>query len=147
MKQCSILDIKTIDKSYTGDTSGALSFFESFSDVPFEFKRIYYISGVKKGTKRGFHAHKNLKQFLFCPYGKIELYLEDKNGKSIVVLDNPSKGIIIDHPVWREMKWIEDNSVLCVVASDYYSEDDYIRDHDLFVNYIANDKCGDRKIF
>lgn len=146
MKTCSIICIKSIDKSFTGDESGSLSFFESGFDVPFEFRRIYYISGVKKGITRGFHAHKHLKQFLFCPYGKIELTLEDENGKELVVLDKPNIGVLIDHPVWREMKWLVDNSVLCVVASDYYSEDDYIRDHDSFISFISkNFERGEKK--
>lgn len=140
MKTCSILYIKNIDKSFTGDESGELSFFESGLDVPFKFRRIYYISGVKKGVTRGFHAHKRLKQFLFCPYGKIELFLEDESGKELVVLDKPNIGVLIDHPVWREMKWLVDNSVLCVVASDYYSEEDYIRDYDSFIAFILKNK-------
>jgi len=123
-----------------------LSFFETSIDVPFAFKRIYYISGVKKGTIRGFHAHKHLKQFLFCPYGKIELSLEDENGREKVILDKPNIGLLIDHPVWREMKWLVSNSVLCVVASDHYSEDDYIRDYDSFRTLISyNVKRGEKK--
>ena len=45
-----------------------------------EIKRIYYISKVPEGVRRGFHAHKELKQLLFCPYGRIQLLLENKNG-------------------------------------------------------------------
>ena len=134
------IEIKTINKSYTGDESGSLSFFESNRDIPFPIKRIYYICGVNAGSLRGFHAHKKLKQFLFCPYGKIELSLEDLNGKTSVILDSPNIGIIIDHPVWREMKWLVDNSVLCVAASDYYLESDYIREYKDFCEYIKENK-------
>ena len=129
--------IKTLHKTFFGDETGSLSFFESDKDIPFEFKRVYYISGVKKGGTRGYHAHKTLKQLLFCPYGEIELLLEDETGKESVVLNKPNVGIIIDHPVWRIIKWKINNSVLIVVASDYYSEDDYIRDYDEFNKYLA----------
>jgi len=59
---CRIISIKTIPTLDAGE----LSFFEENRDIPFEVKRIYYISKVPKGARRGFHAHKHLKQLLFC---------------------------------------------------------------------------------
>ena len=58
---CPVIHIKTIP---TVD-AGELSFFESTHDVPFDIKRMYYISKVPEGVRRGFHAHKELKQLLF----------------------------------------------------------------------------------
>ena len=34
---------------------------------------------------------------------------------------------------WHTMTWIEDDSVLLVLASDYYDEADYIRDYGEFL--------------
>lgn len=126
---CDLINIKTNGKS----GSGMLSFFESKKDIPFDVKRIYYISNVKDGVKRGFHAHKKLGQLLFCPYGEILMILDDGRTKEEILLDSPSKGIVIyDKIIWREMIWIKTNSVLCVAASDYYDESDYIRDYNEF---------------
>lgn len=129
---CKIINIKTIDTS----KAGKLSFFEEKKDIPFDIKRFYYISKVPEGIRRGFHAHKNLKQLLFCPYGKINIILDDGMDRKEVLLDNPSIGIIIDKIIWREMLWIEKDSVLCVAASEYYDENDYIRDYDCFLKFI-----------
>ena len=137
---CTTIDIKTIEKSFTGEQTGALSFFESLNDIPFEIKRIYYITNVKKGSVRGYHAHKALKQFIFCPYGKIELCLENKYGNESIILSNNSKGVYIDCVTWRTMKWLVDNSVLIVAASDYYDEKDYIRDYKTFKKIIRSEK-------
>ena len=60
---CKVIRIKTIP---TVD-AGELSVFEATRDIPFEIKRIYYISKVPEGVRRGFHAHKHLKQLMFCP--------------------------------------------------------------------------------
>lgn len=125
---CKIIRIKTIPTINAGE----LSFFEATHDVPFEFKRMYYISKVPEGTRRGFHAHKKLKQLLFCPYGKIQLILENKNGREEIELADPSVGVVIEEPTWREMLWLQKNSVLCVAASDFYDVDDYIRDYNEF---------------
>ena len=125
---CKVIRINTVETS----DSGRLSFFEGKRNVPFEIKRIYYISGVPEGVRRGFHAHKELKQFLFCPYGRIQLLLENKHGREEIELSDPTMGILIEELTWREMLWLEKDSVLCVAASDYYNEDDYIRNYEEF---------------
>lgn len=129
---CDVIRIKTIP---TVD-AGELSFFEANHDVGFDIKRIYYISKVPEGVRRGFHAHKELKQLLFCPYGKIQLILENELGREEIELSDPSIGVVIDRPTWREMLWLQKDSVLCVAASDYYKVDDYIRDYKDFIEYI-----------
>ncbi len=129
---CKIIHIKTIPTV----ESGELSFFEVMKDVIFDVKRIYYISKVPEGTKRGFHAHKKLKQLLFCPYGRIQLILENKHGREEIELSDPSIGVIIEEPTWREMLWLQKDSVLCVAASEYYEVEDYIRDYNEFREYL-----------
>lgn len=131
---CRIVHIKTIP---TVD-AGELSFFETIYDIPFDIKRIYYVSKVPEGTRRGFHAHKELKQLLFCPYGRIQLILENQYGREEIELSDPSIGVVIEEPTWREMLWLQKDSVLCVAASEYYDADDYIRDHEEFKKYISS---------
>ena len=118
-------------------SNGHLIFLESERTVNFHVKRMYVICGVKAGEHRGYHAHKNLKQVLFCPYGKIEILLDDGKERASIILDSPQKGLIIEKE-WREILWLQDNSVLCVLASDYYDEDDYIRDYD---DFLRSAKC------
>lgn len=130
---CNIVHIKTIPTVGAGE----LSFFESTHDVPFEVKRVYYISKVPEGTRRGFHAHKKLKQLLFCPYGRIQLVLENKHSREEIELSDPSIGVVIEEPTWREMLWLQKDSVLCVAASDFYKADDYIRNYEEFKETIS----------
>lgn len=129
---CKIIHIKTIP---TVD-AGELSFFEGNHDFPYEVRRMYYISKVPEGVRRGFHAHKKLKQLLFCPYGRIQIILDDGTRREEIELNDPSIGIVIDKPMWREMLWLQKNSVLCVAASEYYQSDDYIRNYNQFLEYI-----------
>lgn len=133
---CKVVHIKTIPTVNAGE----LSFFESTREIPFAIKRIYYISKVPEGVRRGFHAHRKLKQFLFCPYGRIQLILENKNGREEIELSDPSIGVVIEECTWREMLWLQKNSVLCVAASDFYEPEDYIRDYDEFREYIGEKK-------
>ena len=130
---CKVIHIKTIPTL----SAGELSFFEATHEIPFEIKRIYYISKVPEGVRRGFHAHKELKQLIFCPYGRIQLVLENKNGKEEIELSDPSIGVVIDQCTWREMVWLQKDSVLCVAASDYYKVEDYIRNYGEFREFIG----------
>lgn len=130
---CKVIHIKTIPTVNAGE----LSFFEGTHEISFDIKRIYYISKVPEGVRRGFHAHKELKQILFCPYGRIQLVLENKNGREEIELSDPSIGVIIDQCTWREMLWLQKDSVLCVAASDFYKVEDYIRDYNEFHHYIG----------
>ena len=141
---CKVIRIKTIPTIDAGE----LSFFEATHDFSFEIKRIYYISKVPEGVRRGFHAHKNLQQVLFCPYGRIQLILDNNDVREEIELSDPSIGVVIDKPTWREMLWLQKDSVLCVGASDFYSADDYIRDYDEFKRFMqvrevenANSSC------
>jgi len=127
-----LLQIKTVSTP----NLGSLSFFEADHDIPFPIKRIYYIHGVAKNIQRGAHAHKQLKQLLFCPYGSVKILMDDGHDIAEVILDDPSKGLIITPCVWRDMLWLVENSVLCVAASDYYDEGDYIRDYNEFITWI-----------
>ena len=132
---CKIINIKTIPTVDCGE----LSFFEADNDIDFGIKRIYYISKVPEGVRRGFHAHRQLKQLLFCPYGKIQLVLENEHGREEITLSDPSIGVVIDKPTWREMLWLEKDSVLCVAASEYYDVDDYVRDYEEFKKIVKLD--------
>lgn len=116
--------------------SGYLSFFESKKDIPFEIKRIYYTYSVPVGTKRGMHAHKRLQQILWCPCGEIKVILDDGEVKETYLLDSPEKALIVLKGYWHDMYWKKEGSVLCVAASDYYDEDDYIRDYDEFLKCV-----------
>lgn len=133
---CKIINISTIETA----GAGQLSFFESNKDFTFGIKRIYYITNVPEGVRRGFHAHKELKQILFCPYGKIDLILDDGKQREEIILDSPSIGVLIEKPIWREMVWIQKDSVLCVGASEKYNAEDYIRDYGEFLNLVKENK-------
>lgn len=114
---------------------GGLSFVESERDIPFTIKRIYYIYKTEENQHRGFHAHKKNWQLLFCTYGDIDIILTDGIQTETVTLDEPSKGLILQPGLWREMVWKKDDSVLCVAASEYYDPDEYIRDYNEFLEY------------
>lgn len=128
-----LIDVKTIkneDPKY-----GALSFLEGKRDIPFPIRRVYWITETEANLHRGFHAHKLNCQLLFCPYGIIDIILDDGKHKNTVTLDAPGKGLLLMPGLWREMVWKKSGSVLCVLASEYYDASEYIRNYDDFIAY------------
>lgn len=124
-----------------GDDRGQLVALEALRDIPFEIKRVYYMYDTKKGVRRGFHAHKSLEQILICIHGTCKILLDNGNEKKIVSLEKPYEGLYISNDMWREMYDFSADAVLLVLASDYYEEEDYIRNYDEFLKCISNDKA------
>lgn len=124
------------NRTLGNDQFGYLSFLESQKDIPFSIRRVYYVYDVPVGTQRGMHVHKTLQQVLWCPYGEIEVILDDGNEKKSYLLDSPEKALLVLRGYWHDMYWRKEGSVLCVAASDYYDEADYIRDYDEFLRYV-----------
>lgn len=131
MKNCYIIDFNTIGT----EKKGYLVSLEENKNIPFNVKRVYYTYGVPSDAQRGFHAHKNLEQVLVCTSGSLKVKCFDGESEKIYTLDNPSKGLYMSNAIWREIYDYSENAVLMVLASQYYSEDDYIRNYQAFLKY------------
>ena len=132
--------IKTISFKALGDERGSLVSLEGNKSVPFDIKRVYYIFGTKEGISRGFHAHQNLKQVVVCVTGSCRFILDNGSEKEEVVLDSPSKGLVVDKMIWHEMHDFSPDCVLMVLANEHYNESDYIRDYQSFIKEVENEK-------
>lgn len=124
--------INLIELPDLGDERGGLVAIESNKNIPFKIKRIYYIFDTQN-KPRGFHAHKELKQIMFCLTGQCNVILDNGNLKEQVTLNKANQGLVIDPMIWHEMHDFSDDCVLLVLASGHYDESDYIRDYDAFL--------------
>ena len=115
------------------DKYGHLTPIECKIDIPFEIKRVYYITRVEQGITRGFHSHRKLHQVLICLNGSIKVRVKNPNEEEVVELSDPSVGLYIGPLIWREMFDFTEGSVLLVLASENYDEKDYIRNFDFYM--------------
>ena len=127
------MDIKLIEFKINGDERGSLVSLESQKNIPFVIKRVYYLFDTQDGVRRGFHAHKKLKQILICVAGSCDVLLDNGKEKMVVNLSNPNTGLLVESMIWHEMFNFSHDCVLMVLADDYYDEADYIRSYDEFV--------------
>ena len=129
--------INLIDFKSLGDERGELVALEANKDIPFDIKRVYYILGTHTDVVRGFHAHKELRQVAVCVTGQCKFIIDDGIDKQEVIMDSPTKGIVIDKMQWHEMYDFSDDCVLLVFASDQYDESDYIRNYSDFLTKLS----------
>lgn len=132
-----MMKLTIIDFQQHTQGQGKLVAIEEGKEIPFDIKRIYYIYGCSTGERRGFHAHKNLKQLIFAIHGQCKVDFEDGKNKETILLDHPCKAIYIDRPLWREIYDFSSDCVLMVLASEIYLESDYIRDYEEFLCYVG----------
>lgn len=123
-----------------GDKRGKLISLESFKNIPFDIKRIYYIYDTAPEWVRGKHAHPHLEQIAIAIDGACDFLLDDGLNQVTIRLDRPDKGLYIGRGVWREMHNFSYGCKLLVLANNYYDPDEYIRDYDVFLQYCKQNK-------
>lgn len=134
MSNYELLDFKIM-----GDERGSLIALEENHNVPFDVKRVYYIFGTKVDVHRGKHAHRNLRQLAICVCGSCKFLLDNGKDQVHIELNTPTQGLLIEGIMWREMYEFSDDCVLMVLADNYYSEDDYIRNYEDFLKEVHHD--------
>ncbi|WP_339488043.1 sugar 3,4-ketoisomerase [Pseudomonas sp. EL_65y_Pfl2_R95] len=130
--------IKLIEFKLLGDDRGHLTVLEGHKNIPFNIKRVYYLTETQAGVPRGFHAHKELEQVAVCVSGKCRMILDNGRHKEEIWLDSVSKAIRIEKMVWHEMHDFSSDCVLLVLANEYYDEADYIRSYSDFIEQVRN---------
>jgi dTDP-4-dehydrorhamnose 3,5-epimerase-like enzyme len=120
---------KTYDLLQLEDERGSLVTVDKMSGLPFDIKRVYYVYNTKLGQVRGYHAHKTLHQMAVCLSGSCRMVLDDGLNRESIEMNSCSVGIDLPPMLWHEMHDFSADCILLVVASDYYDEDDYIREY------------------
>lgn len=128
---CRIIDLPKIT-----DPRGNLTFIEGERHIPFNIKRVYYLYDVPGGSERGGHAHKALSQLIVAMSGSFDVHLDDGREKKTFHMNRSYYGLFVCPMIWREIDNFSSGAVCMVLASNYYAEDDYYRDYDMFKSDI-----------
>lgn len=128
---------KIIELPKITDPRGNLTVVEQLKEVPFEIKRVYWTYDVPGGERRGGHAHKNLLQLVVALGGSFHVTLDNGKEKETYLLNHPYQGLLIPTMTWRTLEDFSSGAVCMVLTSDYYDENDYIREYDDFLKEIC----------
>jgi oxalate decarboxylase/phosphoglucose isomerase-like protein (cupin superfamily) len=115
------------------DNRGNLTFIMENTHVPFRIMRVYWIYDVPGGERRGSHAFRKTEEIIVALSGSFDVILNDGRHEYRFSLNRSYHGVYVPKMLWREINNFSTNSLALILASTEYSEDDYIRDYDVFV--------------
>jgi hypothetical protein len=116
--------VATLAADLHSDPRGRLTAIE-LGDIPFPVQRVFVITDVPAGTRRGGHSHRRGVHALFCLRGRIDVQLRSQRGVSHVLLVPDGVGLEIAAGVWSEQHYLEAGSELLVLASESYDASVY----------------------
>lgn len=128
---CSIFELPRIK-----NRAGNITPVHNNIEVPFKVKRIFYLYDIPGGESRGAHAHKECHQFLIAASGSFEVLLDDGKTKRLVHLNRPYLGLHIPPGVWASEVNFSSGSICLVLASQNYTETDYIRNYEDYLIFV-----------
>lgn len=106
------------------DDRGRLVFVEGSIDVPFEIRRVFWITDVPPMVMRGGHAHSRTHQVLVAVNGILTVWADGRTW----VLSGEHEGLYVPPLISLEMRDWTPGTVLLVLCSEHYDAGDYVYD-------------------
>lgn len=125
INDCTLIDIATFT-----DERGAISVIDK--ELPFEVKRVFWLHHIQEGKDRGAHALLEGMEIMVAVHGSFVVDLDDGTEKTSVLLDDPSKGLIIRPGVWFRTYSYKCDGVSLILADEVYGRDRYTYNYDEF---------------
>ena len=98
-----------------------------FSELTFVPRRVFYVTGVPAGDKRGQHAHYETQQLLICVKGKILVHLYDGYKTETIVMEE-NESVFVDRMIWDSQTYETGEDIMLSLCSTEYDKADYIED-------------------
>ena len=126
MKKTSVYDCSIIELPKIETIGGNITPIHNNINVPFEVKRVFYSYDIPGGEDRGAHAHKECHQFLIAASGAYEVLLDD----------GVNKRLHVPPGIWASEQAFSSGSICLVLASHGYTESDYIRSYEEYLDFV-----------
>ena len=128
---------RLIEFADLGDERGKLVVIEGEGmDIPFDIKRVFYIYGSDSTVVRGQHANRETEFLLVNVSGNSKVRVDNGEESAVIELNRPRMGLYLSSMLWKDMYDFSDDSVLLVLASGHYNEEEYIRDYDVYLQVL-----------
>ena len=115
---------RLLELSSFKDARGSLTVIEKI--LPFQIRRVYYIYDTNTHPRAG-HKHREGQQALICLHSQCRVHVRKENSHQDFLLSSPHQGLILDPEDWHTVHF-EPHCILLVLASTYYSADNYLYD-------------------
>jgi dTDP-4-dehydrorhamnose 3,5-epimerase-like enzyme len=102
--------------------------------LPFVVQRVFWTYHTPDNILRGRHAHRATEQVVLAVAGRILVTVEHADGTlEVFRLESPHIGLYLPPNVWHTIQYSL-GAVQLALASQPFSEEDYIRDYQDFKN-------------
>jgi hypothetical protein len=125
-----------IDLPKIEDIRGNLSYIEEENQIPFKIRRVYWIYDVPGGEIRGGHAFKEQKEFIVALSGSFDIIIHNGKSRFQYHLNRSYFGLYVPNRLWRHMENFSTNSVVMILSSTNFNEDDYIDDFNKYLKFM-----------
>lgn len=125
VKDCSIIKVPTFT-----DERGAISVMDK--ELPFQVRRVFWLHHIHEGKDRGAHALLDSSEIMVAIHGSFIVDLDDTVNNASILLDNPSKGLMIRPGVWFKAHSYKEDGVSLILAEEEYARDKYTYDYEEF---------------
>lgn len=102
--------------------------------IPFEVKRVYFITDSAKGLT-GQHCHFIEEELFFLTNGTGTLVIDRGNGREDIALIGGKNAAYVPSYVWHGFKDLSKDAVVVALSSTNYSPDrsDYLEDYEAYL--------------
>jgi dTDP-4-dehydrorhamnose 3,5-epimerase-like enzyme len=121
--------LTVIDLPQFREPRGVLVPIEFSQFVPFEVRRMFWITDVAEGGVRGGHAHRQCHQFAICITGRVAIEAFDGRTKRIIELAM-GQALHIKPGIFTTERFIASGSILSVLCDRAYEPTDYLYELD-----------------
>ena len=113
------------------EVDGLLGVME-FAGLPFVPKRFFWLSAIDGNAIRADHAHRTCHQMLVCLAGSLTATTTNIGNEVVVYSMSVGTTIHLEPLHWLELSSFSTDSVLGVMASEPYDENEYITERSEF---------------
>jgi hypothetical protein len=125
-----------IELPQTIDARGTLTSIESGLEIPFETKRVFFITDPS--GDRGNHAHRYTSQLIVSAAGSFSVDVSTGPGWTTYQMTERNRALYLPPMTWARLHAFSDDAVCLVLADTSYGESSYIRDWNEFVREAAS---------
>lgn len=119
IEDCTLIDVTTFT-----DERGSLTVLEN--GQPFVPKRVFWMHHIAAGAERGAHAMLEGSEVLVAAHGSFVVDLDDGLSKTSVLLNDPTKGLLLRPGIWSRTHSYKDECAALILASEEYDRGKYV---------------------
>ena len=125
-----------IELPRASDARGILTSIESGRDIPFDAKRVFFISDVS--GDRGNHANRDTNQVLIAVAGSFTVDVSTGGPTTSFEMNDRGRALFLPPMTWVRLYNFSDGAVCLGLADTRYDESEYIRNWEVFLRETAS---------